>query len=45
MENFGAITYRETDMLLDPKNASVDAKREVAWSSRMRWRTNGSATW
>ena len=30
MENFGAITYRETDMLLDPKNASVDAKREVA---------------
>ena len=30
MENFGAITYRETDLLLDPKNASVDAKREVA---------------
>ncbi|MGD0737181.1 MAG: M1 family metallopeptidase [Terracidiphilus sp.] len=30
MENFGAITYRETAMLVDPKNASVDAKREVA---------------
>jgi len=30
MENFGAITYRETDMLVDPKNSSVDAKREVA---------------
>jgi aminopeptidase N/puromycin-sensitive aminopeptidase len=30
MENFGAITYRETAMLVDPKNSSVDAKREVA---------------
>jgi aminopeptidase N/puromycin-sensitive aminopeptidase len=30
MENFGAITYRETDLLLDPKTASVDAKKEVA---------------
>ena len=30
MENFGAITYRETDMLLDPKTASVEAKKEVA---------------
>jgi aminopeptidase N/puromycin-sensitive aminopeptidase len=30
MENFGAITYRETAMLVDPKNASVDAKRQVA---------------
>jgi aminopeptidase N/puromycin-sensitive aminopeptidase len=30
MENFGAITYRETDLLLDPKNASVGAKKEVA---------------
>ncbi len=30
MENFGAITYRETDMLLDPKTASVDAKKMVA---------------
>jgi aminopeptidase N/puromycin-sensitive aminopeptidase len=30
MENFGAITYRETDMLLDPKTASVDAQKEVA---------------
>jgi aminopeptidase N len=30
MENFGAITYRETDMLLDPKTASVGARKEVA---------------
>ena len=30
MENFGAITYRETAMLIDPKNASVGAKKEVA---------------
>ncbi len=30
MENFGAITYRETDLLLDPKNASIGAKKEVA---------------
>jgi aminopeptidase N len=30
MENFGAITYRETDLLLDEKTASVHSKREVA---------------
>jgi aminopeptidase N/puromycin-sensitive aminopeptidase len=30
MENFGAITYRETDLLIDPKTASVNAKRNVA---------------
>jgi aminopeptidase N len=30
MENFGAITYRETAMLVDPKNASVDALKVVA---------------
>jgi aminopeptidase N len=30
MENFGAITYRETDMLIDPKIASVYAQKEVA---------------
>ncbi len=30
MENFGAITYRETAMLVDEKNASVDAKKVVA---------------
>jgi aminopeptidase N/puromycin-sensitive aminopeptidase len=30
MENFGAITYRETALLIDPKTASVGAKREVA---------------
>ena len=30
MENFGAITYRETDLLIDPKTASVSAKKEVA---------------
>ena len=30
MENFGAITYRESELLLDPKTASVGAKKEVA---------------
>jgi aminopeptidase N/puromycin-sensitive aminopeptidase len=29
MENFGAITYRETDFLLDPSHASVGAQRNV----------------
>lgn len=30
MENFGAITYRETLLLIDPKTASDGAKEEVA---------------
>jgi len=30
MENFGAITYRETDFLIDEKTASIDAKKTVA---------------
>ncbi|HEY2860021.1 MAG TPA: M1 family metallopeptidase [Terracidiphilus sp.] len=30
MENFGAITYRETALLIDPKTASVGAKKEVS---------------
>jgi aminopeptidase N len=30
MENFGAITYRETAMLVDEKTASLDAKKIVA---------------
>ncbi len=30
MENFGAITYRETDLLVDEKSASLDAKERVA---------------
>jgi len=30
MENFGAITYRETDLLIDSKTASVGAQKEVA---------------
>jgi aminopeptidase N len=29
MENFGAITYRESDMLLDSHNASVNGQRRV----------------
>ncbi|HEX3473068.1 MAG TPA: M1 family metallopeptidase [Silvibacterium sp.] len=29
MENFGAITYRETDLLIDEKNASVGSKKNV----------------
>ncbi len=30
MENFGCITYRETDLLLDEKSASIPEKKEVA---------------
>ena len=30
MENFGAITYRETDLLIDEKTASVGSKKNVA---------------
>ena len=30
MENFGAITYRETDLLIDPRTASVGAQKNVA---------------
>lgn len=30
MENFGAITYRETDLLIDPKIATDSAKENVA---------------
>jgi len=30
MENFGAITYREIALLIDPKTASIGAKKEVA---------------
>jgi aminopeptidase N/puromycin-sensitive aminopeptidase len=30
MENFGAITYRETALLVDPKTASENAKKGVA---------------
>jgi aminopeptidase N len=29
MENFGAITYRETDLLIDPATASLGAKERV----------------
>ena len=30
MENFGCITYRETEMLVNKKNGSLDARKEVA---------------
>lgn len=30
MENFGAITFRETDLLLNPKTASLSSKENVA---------------
>ncbi len=30
MENWGAITYRETALLVDPENTSIDSKRWVA---------------
>lgn len=29
MENFGAITYRETDLLIDPDTASLEAQKRV----------------
>ena len=29
MENFGAITFRETDLLLDPKTASIRSQRNA----------------
>ena len=32
MENFGAITFRETDLLLDPKTASFGAKRNATFA-------------
>jgi aminopeptidase N/puromycin-sensitive aminopeptidase len=30
MENFGCITYRETDLLVDEKNGAIPAKKRVA---------------
>ncbi|SNT20804.1 aminopeptidase N/puromycin-sensitive aminopeptidase [Granulicella rosea] len=30
MENFGAITYRETDLLVDEKTGAVNSKKEVS---------------
>ncbi len=30
MENFGAITYRETDLLIDEKTATIEAKKNVS---------------
>jgi aminopeptidase N/puromycin-sensitive aminopeptidase len=30
MENFGAITFRETDLLVDPKKASIGTQKEIA---------------
>jgi aminopeptidase N/puromycin-sensitive aminopeptidase len=30
MENFGCITYRETDLLVDAKNGAIPAKKRVA---------------
>jgi aminopeptidase N len=30
MENFGCITFRETEMLVDKKSGSLDARKEVA---------------
>ena len=36
MENFGAITYRETDLLIDPKTASIDAKEGSGPGDRPR---------
>ena len=45
MENWGAITYRETALLVDPPSAP--RRRDSGWrrSYRTKWRTCGSATW
>ncbi len=42
MENFGAITYREDALLLDPKTASLHSKKASPRSSPTKWRTSGS---
>ena len=46
MENFGCITFRETEMLVDKKDGSAGRRRR-RWRRRWRtrWRTSGSATW
>ena len=46
MENFGCITYRETDLLVgreDRLDTGEEAGCRSSW--RTRWRTSGSATW
>ena len=46
MENFGAITFRETALFVDEKTALAGRQRRMwprTW--RTRWRTSGSATW
>ena len=45
MENFGCITYRETDLLVDRRTRR--RRRRSGWRTwwRTRWRTSGSATW
>ena len=45
MENLGCVTFRETDLLVDPATASL-AERSSAWprSSPTRSPTCGSAT-
>ena len=45
MENFGCITFRETEMLVDEKNGAFPQEGRVAQQWRTRWRTSGSATW
>ena len=45
MENFGCITFRETEMLVEEKDGALPAKKAVARRWRTRSRTSGSATW
>ena len=46
MENFGAITYRETLAAARPEDGLGRAqKRGGLRRSRTKWRTSGSATW
>ena len=45
MENWGAITYRETALLVDSENSSAGTRQRVAEVVAMRWPTCGSVTW
>ena len=45
MENFGCITYRETDLLTDTKTGTFPRRSASRTWSRTRWRTSGLAIW
>ena len=45
MENFGAITYRETDLLVDDEDGHQRQEERRLRRSPRGWPTSGSATW